>query len=129
MAVSQCIWTGRSGQDDLLKYKLASKCGRKVIEKTLKVTSVLVPGRLVWIFQKPVMYCNFPTHPSLQFKETVGTQIPLSGCSEVLWENDQTAWSWYTNNNSKIKFLQPGFFRSASGLQKLKGTPVTIVVS
>lgn len=125
MAVSQCIWTGRSGQDDLLKYKLASKYGRKVIEKTLKVTSVLVPGRLVWIFPKPVMYCNFPTHPSLQFKENG----PHLKTSKFHWVAVQRSYERMTRLleagtptiTQKLSFYSQGFSEVHLGYRSWRG--------
>lgn len=91
---------------DMIKvtcWSYASERGRRMTLMTLKVTWWLVTDELVWVFQKLISW-NFPTQPSLEFRETgleknkISNEKQFSGSKWLIHvrseENGQTALSW-----------------------------------
>lgn len=67
---TQCIQTCRHDQSNLLKFKPSSiRIRNKMVKVTLKVVWMMVPHRLVKVFQKLMIYWEFFSHLTVRITD------------------------------------------------------------
>ncbi len=81
MTATQCIQVSRCGEDDLLKFKLSIRTGKKGDLSDFEHGMVVGADGLVWVFQTLLIYWDFHTQPSLGFTENgpKKRKYPVSG--------------------------------------------------